>query len=94
MAAEEGFVLEKFELEKHLSDWTQRRDSVVVQGTLQDDGDYYVIDRDPTRPETLLRVRKNDAQVTPQTGANQVAGGTSVSTESPSSGECPSRKFP
>jgi hypothetical protein len=51
---------EQFSMEKYLSEWGNVHDAVVVEGTLQDDGDYYVIDRDPCNPLALLRVRKSD----------------------------------
>jgi hypothetical protein len=52
--------LEQFSLDKHLVDWSRQQESVTVEGTLLHDGDYYVIDRDPTNPGTLLRIRTTD----------------------------------
>ena len=56
----EGFSLEKFEPGEASRRLDAARDSVVIEGTLQDDGDYYVINRDPARPGELLCVRKGD----------------------------------
>jgi hypothetical protein len=49
--------LEQFSPEQHLARWQLAQESVIVEGTLQQDGDYYVIDRDPAHPGTLLRVQ-------------------------------------
>jgi hypothetical protein len=56
--AEEKASLEKFSLEKYLGDWSLHRNSVVVEGIIQEDGDYYVIDRNPGNSSTLIRVLK------------------------------------
>jgi hypothetical protein len=60
MSGEEHVGVEKFSLEQYLGDWSRHRGSVVVEGTFQEDGNYFVIDRDPHNPSTLLRVRKAD----------------------------------
>src|SRR5262249_60759075 len=52
--------LEQFARDKHLANWSLQQETVAVEGTLQQDGDYYVIDRDPANPGTLLRVRTAD----------------------------------
>jgi hypothetical protein len=57
--------IETFSLEKHLSDWSNRRESVTIEGTLQVDGNYYVIASDPARPGPLFRVRKTDLLLDP-----------------------------
>jgi hypothetical protein len=49
-----------FSLEDYLADWSRVRETISVEGTLQQDGDYFVIDRDPRNPSSLLRVRQAD----------------------------------
>jgi hypothetical protein len=52
--------LEEFSLEKRLGEWQLHRETVIVEGTLEDAGDHYVIDPDPRNPATLFCVRKQD----------------------------------
>jgi hypothetical protein len=49
-----------FSLENYATDWQKSQDTVVVEGTLQDDGNHYVIDPDPCQLGLLYRVRKED----------------------------------
>jgi hypothetical protein len=52
--------IEQFSFDHYTKEWVDQRDSVTVEGALQDDGDFYVIDRNPRNPSTLIRVRKKD----------------------------------
>jgi WD40 repeat protein len=60
--------LEPFSREKHLATWSEHRLSVVVKGTLYEDGDFYVIERGPARSGELLRVRRSDVVECADTG--------------------------
>jgi hypothetical protein len=51
---------EKFSLQSYADDWQKSQDTVVVEGTLQDDGNHYLIDTDPCQLGLLYRVRKED----------------------------------
>src|SRR5262245_36375375 len=62
----------KFSLEKHLEVWQAAKDTVTVEGVVLDDGDWWVIDPDPTRPGVLYRVRKAD--VTDRKESRKVGG--------------------
>jgi len=66
MPGKDHVGLEPFSLEQYVDDWLRHRDSVIVEGTLQADGDYFVIDRDPAQPGRTLRVRKVDAVAEPK----------------------------
>ncbi len=52
--------IEAFSLDNYLSDWTRQRDCVTIVGSLYEDGDYYVIERDPQDKSELLRVHQSD----------------------------------
>jgi hypothetical protein len=56
-----------FSLEKYVADWSRLRETVTVEGTLEEDGDYYIIDPDPTHPSSLLRVLKSNVPAYEQT---------------------------
>lgn len=52
--------IEMFSLENHLADWSRNQDAVTVEGEIQEDGDYFVINPEPFQPNLLYRVRKTD----------------------------------
>ena len=62
---EEKLKIEQFSLEDYSVEWNRHRDSVVVFGTLIEDGEHFVIEGHPTNPGTLVRVSKVDAIHTP-----------------------------
>ena len=66
---------EVFSISSYLEKWSQHRDSVIIEGALQDDGDYYMVDRTPEQPGTLLRIRKGDVLNTERSHIRRVAGG-------------------
>lgn len=67
--------LEQFSFESFVHAWQSRQDVVIVEGTLQADGDYYVIGRDPRSPSRFLRVRKSDVTNTETTTTIHTADG-------------------
>ena len=65
----------RFSLEDYLADWSRVRESICVEGTLEQDGDYYVIDRDPGCPSSILRVRQADVTDSEPTRTVRFRGG-------------------
>jgi hypothetical protein len=51
---------ERFSLDKYVAEWKRQLDTVTIEGTCHEDGDYCVIDRHPEQPGELLRVRHED----------------------------------
>lgn len=67
--------IEQFSRERNLDEWTRAKDSVTIEGTLQEDGDYYVIDREPRNvSSSLIRVRKIDVTRHQESRAVSVSG--------------------
>jgi hypothetical protein len=66
--------LERFSLEHFLEKWARHNDCVTVDGTLQEDGDHYVIDGNRAKPGTLFRVRKVDVTDTENVGTVRCLG--------------------
>ena len=67
--------LEQFSYESFVDAWQSRQDVIVVEGTLQVDGAYYVINRDPRNPSNLVRVRRSDVMNTVKINTLSSAGG-------------------
>jgi hypothetical protein len=50
-----------FSLEKYVTDWQSTHDTVTIEGTLHEDGDWYIIDPNMRGNQALLyRIRKQD----------------------------------
>jgi hypothetical protein len=64
-----------FSRETYLGDWSRNRDYVIIEGALEEHGDYYIVKLDPAYPGAMLRVQKTAAPYYEKSRMAQEPGG-------------------
>jgi hypothetical protein len=58
-----------------LDAWQLRRSAITIEGTLYEDGEFYVVDRNPGEPSSLIRIAKASILGEPEEARTMAASG-------------------